>query len=110
MHHGQMAALYAEGRAPIRRAIFDASRLRHQLSFLKTLRDDGVELTLDPKAAELAALTRFEAYAAGAPWADGTLHLPAQFDESRSRRLVEDIAREAIENMSPRARNSSWRR
>ena len=101
-HHGQIAALYAEGRAPVRRAIFDASRLRHQLNFVKTLREDGVELTLDPKTAELAALTRFEGWASGAPWADGTLHLPNQFDDARCRRLAEDVAREAIEKQFDR--------
>ncbi len=38
----------------MRRAIFDASKLKHQLDFIKTLRDDKVELILDTKAAELA--------------------------------------------------------
>jgi hypothetical protein len=107
VHHGQIAILYAEGRATIRRAIFDASRLRHQLNFLNTLRDDGVELTLDPKTAELGALNRFEGYAAGAPWANGTLHLPAQFDELRSRRLVEEIARKAVEKQFDRVLSPS---
>lgn len=102
-HYGQVEVLYAEGRlTSLRRAIFDASMLKHQLSFLKTLRDDGVELTLDPKAAELAALNRFDGRAKGAPWSGGILHLPDQFDESRCRRLAEDIAREAIEKQFDR--------
>src|SRR5438270_4338145 len=75
-HYAQIANFYSEGRVPLRRAIFDASRLKHQLDFVKTLRDDGVELTLDPKAAELAALTRFRGRPSGSPWADGVLHLP----------------------------------
>lgn len=101
-HYGQIAGLYAEGRLPLRRAILDASRLRHQLNFMKTMREDGVELTLDPKTAELAALNRFEGRAAGAPWADGVLHLPDQFDEARCRHLAEHIAREAVEKQFDR--------
>src|SRR5580698_8876879 len=101
-HYGQIESLYDQGRMPLRRAIFDASRLRHQLNFVKTLREDGVELTLDPKTAELAALTRFEGRASGAPWSDGILHLPDQFDEARCRRLATDIAREAVEKQFDR--------
>jgi len=101
-HYGQIAALYSEGRIPVRRAIFDASKLRHQLDFAKTLRDDGVELTLDSKAAELAALSRYQGRPSGAPWADGTLHLPDQFDEARCRLFAGAIAREAIEKQFDR--------
>jgi hypothetical protein len=101
-HNAQIANLYAEGRAPLRRAIYDASRLKHQLSFMKTLRDDGVEITLDPKTAELAALSRYQGRPSGAPWADGVLHLPDQFDESRCRALADAIAREAVEKQFDR--------
>jgi hypothetical protein len=101
-HYGQIASLHSEGRVPLRRAIFDASRLHHQLNFVKTLRENGVELTLDPKTAELAALTRYEGRASGAPWADGRLHLPNEFDERRCRRLAGDIAREAVEKQFDR--------
>jgi hypothetical protein len=101
-HYGQIANLYAEGRVPLRRAIIDASRLRHQLNFVKTLRENGVELSLDPKTAELAALNRFEGKASGTPWSDGTLHLPTQFDRARCRQLVSHIAREAIEKQFDR--------
>lgn len=101
-HYGQVANLHAEGRFALRRAIFDASRLKHQLSFLKTFREDGIEVTLDPKTAELAALTRFEGRAAGAPWANGFLHLPDQFQEDRCKELVLSIAHEAIEKQFDR--------
>lgn len=94
--YSKVASLYAEGRLPVTRAIVDASKLRHQLSFVKTLRDDGVELILDTKAAELGALSKFQGWASGAPWADGTLHLPNEFDDQRCRKLVEAIAREAV--------------
>lgn len=49
MHYGQIANLYAEGNLPVRRVIIDASKLGHQTDFIKTLRDDNVELTLDTK-------------------------------------------------------------
>jgi len=96
-HYGQVASLYAEGRLPVRRAIFDSSKLKHQVDFIKTLRDDKVELTLDTKAAELAALTRYQGNPSGAPWADGTLHLPEMFDDRRCDALAEHIAQVAVE-------------
>lgn len=93
----QIEKLYGEGRLPIRRAIFDASKVRHQVNFLKTLQEDGVERILDTKAAELAALGKFKGRAKEAPWADGTsLHLPDQFDDKRCGEFVAEIAREAI--------------
>ena len=95
--YGKVASLYAEGRLPVSHAIFDASKLRHQLSFVKTLRDDGVELILDTKAAELGALSKYQGWASGAPWSDGTLHLPDKFDNQRCIEFAEAIAREAIE-------------
>jgi hypothetical protein len=102
VHYGQIASLYTEGRVPLRRAILDISRLRYQLGFLKTLRESGVELTLDPKTAELAALTRFEGRASDAPWSDGTLHLSDQFDGARCRQMAKQIAREAVEKQFDR--------
>jgi hypothetical protein len=96
-HYGQVASLYAEGKLPVRRAIFEASKIKHQVDFIKTLRDDKVELTLDTKAAELAALTRYQGNPSGAPWADGTLHLPQMFDDMRCQALAEHIAEVAIE-------------
>lgn len=96
-HYGQVASLYAEGRLPVRRAIFDASKLKRQVDFIKTLRDDKVELTLDTKAAELAALTRYQGNPSGAPWADGMLHLPEMFDDARCQTMAEHIAQVAVE-------------
>lgn len=101
-HYAQIANLYAEGRVPVRRAIFDASKLKHQLDFAKTLRDDGVELILDTKVAELAAPARYQGWPSGAPWADGTLHLPDQFDRARCAAIVDAIAREAVERQFDR--------
>lgn len=96
-HYSQLELLYSEGRLPIRRAIFDASKCRHQLDFLKTLRDDGVELILDTKAAELGALTRYQGWPSGAPWSDGALHLAHEFDAERCESMANAIAREAVE-------------
>lgn len=96
-HYGQVASLYSEGGLPIRRAIFDASKLKHQIDFIKTLRDDKVELTLDTKLAELAALTRYQGNPSGAPWANGTLHLPEMFVDARCQGLAEHIAQVAVE-------------
>lgn len=96
-HYGQVASLYSEGKLAIRRAVFDASRLKYQIDFMKTLRDDKVELILDTKAAELAALSRYQGRPSGAPWAGGTLHMPEQFDVDRCRTFAAQIAQEAIE-------------
>lgn len=96
-HYGQVASLHSEGKLAIRRAIFDASKLKHQVDFLKALRDDNVELVLDTKAAELAALTRYQGHPAGSPWAGGSLHLAEQFDAAGCRVFAEHIARVALE-------------
>jgi len=95
-HYSQLAHLYAEGKFRPRRVIFDASRLKHTSDFAKALHGDGVELTLDTKAAELGAVAKYAGWASSAPWSNGTLHLPGQFDASRRRAFVELIAEEAV--------------
>ncbi|UIP08053.1 hypothetical protein LY632_06580 [Erythrobacter sp. SDW2] len=97
-NHAQVAQLYAEGALPIARAVFDASRLRHQVEFAKTLRDDNVELTLDTKTGELGAVGKFEGWASRTPWAKGHLMKPSDFTSDFSRQFVRQIAEEAIEN------------
>lgn len=96
-HYGQIASLYAEGKLPVRRAIFDVSKLKHQVDFVNTLRNDQVELTLDTKAAELAASTRYQGNPSGAPWAGGKLHLPEMFDDARCHAFAEHVAQVAID-------------
>lgn len=105
--YSQLAHLYAEGRLKPRRAILDASRLRHTVDFAKTLHDDGVELTLDTKAAELAALTKHAGWAAGAPWSDGTLDVPSRFDAKHRQAFVEAIAEAAVLNRFDRVLSPS---
>lgn len=67
--HLQLEDLHAQGRLPIKRAVIDASRFRHQKKLVDLLRADGVELVLDTKAAELAEIGKFGGFARGAPWA-----------------------------------------
>ncbi len=52
--------LYAAGRAPIRRAVVDASHLRRQKDLVATLLDSDAEIILDAKAAELATPMGFK--------------------------------------------------
>lgn len=67
MSYKQAEILHHEGRLPIRHAIFDASKFKHQRGFAKTLREAGTETILDTKAAELAAPAKYSGNAAGAP-------------------------------------------
>jgi hypothetical protein len=97
MSYKQAEVLHHEGRLPIKHAIFDASKFKHQRGFAKTLREGGTETILDTKAAELAAPARYSGNAAGAPWADEKLHQMGDFQGDNGRALASRIARFAVE-------------
>ena len=97
MSYKQAEVLHHEGRLPIKHAIFDASKFKHQKGFAKTLREAGTEIILDTKAAELAAPAKYSGNAAGAPWADDKLHQLNDFDGANGKALAARIARFAVE-------------
>ena len=53
--HLKLGDLLAEGRLPARRAVFEASRVRHQKMLPDSVRLSGAETVFDPQTAELAA-------------------------------------------------------
>ena len=96
----QLEHLHAEGRLPARAAIVDASKARFQREFIRSLRDTGADVTLDPKVAELSEVGKFTGLAKETPWAveDGTRPLePRDFEPRASADLFGKIARMAAE-------------
>ncbi|WP_085899437.1 hypothetical protein [Kiloniella majae] len=99
--HRRFGDLYAAGRLPIRRAVFDASRIAGQKEFVEALRRDGVEIVLDTEVAELAAPEKFKTHVKDAPWAsaaEGDLLDPHFFDGTHSQvNIINWIAKFAVE-------------
>jgi hypothetical protein len=100
--HRRYGDLYAAGKLPIRRAVFDASRITSQKEFVQALKRDHVEIVLDTEVAELAAAMKFQTHVKKAPWAsiadDGLLH-HAYFDGSYSQaNIIKTIAEFAVQN------------
>lgn len=97
----KLGHLHAAGRLPAVRVVADASRLKHQKELVSALRSKGAEIVLDTKAAELAALEKFQGYAKQAPWAslgngkplDATYFQPGRPDD-----IFGMIARFAVEH------------
>ena len=99
--HKRIGDLHAAGRLPIRRAVFDASRIVQEKELVDGLKRDGVEIVLDTEVAELAAREKFRTHVKNAPWAtaaEGRLLDPSFFDGSHSQvNIVRWIARFAVE-------------
>ncbi|MEO7221073.1 MAG: hypothetical protein ABIY37_01230, partial [Devosia sp.] len=99
--HNKLADLYAGGRLAARRVVVDASRVRFQKEFLKTLREDGVEVVLDTEVAELTSPRKFPGHGRFSPWIKPEWHRPFGPDDFRSdsvERLAEKIAEFAVAN------------
>lgn len=100
--HRRLGELYATGHLPIKRAVFDASRIGTQKELVDAFRRDGVEIVLDTEVAELAAKEKFLTHAKKAPWAaaaEGQLLDASYFDGSRSQfGVIRWIAKFAVEN------------
>lgn len=99
--HIKCGELYAAGRLPIKRAVFDASRIKTQKEFVDSLRRDGVEIILDTEVAELAARAKFQTHVKKTPWAavaEGELLDSSYFEGDRNQmNIVDWIARFAVE-------------
>ena len=68
--HRALENLHTAGRAPISRAVIDASHSLRQKELIATLSNSGAEIILDTKAAELAYLAGIHSKAAQLPWAN----------------------------------------
>lgn len=99
--HRRFGDLFAAGRLPIRRAVFDASRIQSQREFVEALRRSDVEIVLDTEVAELAAPEKFKTHVKKAPWAsaaDGEILDPSYFDGTHSQvNVIKWIAKFAVE-------------
>ncbi|SCM72258.1 conserved hypothetical protein [uncultured Pleomorphomonas sp.] len=92
------ASLFAEGHLKAKRIVVDASVIRHLKDEIGHFREAGVEVILDTKVAELAALQRAGGNPSKAPWAvHGGLLGPRYFDKGHSSDVIGHIARIAVE-------------
>lgn len=96
----QLEHLHAEGRLPARAVIVDASKAKFQREFVRALRENGSDVTLDTKVAELSEIGKFKGSAKGTPWAaeDESRPLrPEDFEVGANLDIFSKIARLAVE-------------
>lgn len=94
-----LADLFAAGHFRPHRVVVDASRFDKQWELVKELRSRSVEIVLDPKTAELAAIGRFKGRVQEAPWAalsESALLGPEYFGYLPRADVVSAIARFAV--------------
>ena len=97
--HKKIADLHASGRFPTEKAVFEASRLRHQKELAAILRAAGVEIVLDTEVAELAVPAKYGGHSRYAPWAlrDQETPLgPEYFKPNAQSDVIGHIARFAV--------------
>ncbi len=66
--HRNFGSMHAQGYAPVKRVVVEASRLTRQGEFIKVMQSEGVEIVLDTEAAELSSHYRFKTNARNAEW------------------------------------------
>lgn len=96
----QFENLHAEGRLPAMTVIVDASKARFQKEFISALREQGAEVILDTKVAELSEIGRFRGMARGAPWAVAGDERPlraSDFEARSNSDVYGSIARFAVD-------------
>jgi hypothetical protein len=111
--HKKLADLYAAGRLTAKRVVVNASRVRFQQDFLRTLKDDGVEIVLDTEIAELSSPRKFLGHSRHSPWVKPEWNRPfdaASFSSEPIARLAEKVAEFAVANglMQYWPRHISW--
>ena len=96
----QIESLYAQNRLQVDSVTIDASKAKYQHEFIAALIDDGVEVTLDTKCAELSEVGRYSGFAKGAPWSHNEAERPLSLEDFNSGAtydLFGQIARQASE-------------
>lgn len=89
--------MHAEGRLPAQAVIVDASVALGQKTFIRSLRESGVDVILDTKVAELSVIGRCGGTAGRAPWSKGGQPLVERdFGQGTSSELFGEIARAAV--------------
>ena len=95
--HRLLQDLYAEGRLPLEAVIVDSSVAFSQRAFIQALRENGVEVILDTKVAELSEIGKYKGSAARAPWARVERPLEKRdFELGSSTSIFDEIARFAV--------------
>ena len=91
--------LHAKGRLQADTVIVDASKARFQMEFIRALKDEGAEIILDTKAAELSEEAKFGSLLKDFPWAalkQGRLE-PRDYEAGATIDFFGNIARLAVE-------------
>ena len=101
--HKILEDLVAEGRFPAQRVVVDASRHKQQARLIDALSssEEGVELILDTKCAELAAIGKYDGVAKDAPWStlsDGRPLEEDLFPIGRHSEVLQQIAEFAVKH------------
>lgn len=99
-NYQRVCSLFTEGHLKASRVVVDASRIRFLEQPIAAFRDANVELVLDTKAAELAAVARFSGNPKNAPWsqiADGGPIGPDYFSIGHPADIFGQIARCAVQ-------------
>lgn len=100
--HRKLEAVYAAGRFPYRRLVFDASHIAEQHELLKVMRVSGCERVLDPNFAEMAMSGRFESAVSKLPWANPERPWqPTDFSPGRNLDVADLQAKEEAVSRSP---------
>lgn len=91
--HKILENLHTAGRAPIARAVVDASHSLHQKELIATLSNSGAEIILDTKAAELASIAGIHSKAGQLPWANANRpHSPTDWAGHEGVKLTRAVA------------------
>lgn len=98
--HQQLADIHAAGDLPLQRVVVDASMWKHQKELCHSLKQNGAELVLDTKVAELSSPGRYVGNVLKAPWSvagDGKPMGPDLFQKAHPSDVLGQIARFAVE-------------
>ena len=97
--HHQLATLQGGGRLPVKRVTTEAAALKTQSDFLGSLRNAGVEITLDTRIAELSEAGSHVQSAQWLRCVDKTRPMtPRDFGGDGSWRIASEVAALAVEN------------
>ncbi|MGB0694233.1 MAG: hypothetical protein ACPGOY_01200 [Rhodospirillaceae bacterium] len=95
-HHRVFGDLWAAGNLGIRRVVFEAGRLKRQGGLLKTLKSEGVEITIDTGAAEVSSKARFSTFVGKSPWLEERPNAPLG-PKSYNLETIDRIAQMAVD-------------
>jgi len=96
--HRKLEAMLAAGHFPYKRVVFEASHIGEQKELVKSLKENGCEIILDPNFAEMASLGRYESAVRKLPWANPDRPWePSDFGHGRNLDIARLITEFAVE-------------